>query len=80
MGPFLLEDNPFKTVNGLADYAYDQGLGAWPPRFPRFILVVSSSDTLFVFSTLESSTFESKIAISLRACASPSEVHPGRKF
>ena len=28
MGPFSLEDNPFKTVKGLVDYVYDRKLNA----------------------------------------------------
>ena len=53
MGPFLLEDNRFKIAKGLVDYVQDQELHVRTPHFPRFILVVSSSDILLVVSTLD---------------------------
>ena len=51
MGPFLLKDNPFKTVKGLVDYAEDRELGVRASP-SELILVLSSSDTLLVVSTL----------------------------
>ena len=47
MGPFLLEDNPFKTVKVLWTMSKTESL-VRAPSLPRFILVVSSSDTFFV--------------------------------
>ena len=54
MSPFSLEDNPSKTVKELVEDACLRST-AWhahAPRFLRFILVVSFSDTLLMASTL----------------------------
>ena len=51
--PFSLEDNPFKTMKALMDYVQDRELGARASDVPKFILVVSSSDTWIVVSDLE---------------------------
>ena len=49
MDPFLLDDNPFKTVWTMSKI---ENL-AHAPCLPRFIPVVSSSDTLLVVSALD---------------------------
>ena len=51
-GPFLLEDNPFRTIKRLVDYVLDRELGACVPLLLMFILVLSSRDNFLVVSTL----------------------------
>ena len=48
MGPFLLENNPFKDVKGLLDYVEDREFGARasPSESSNTLLVVSTLDTL----------------------------------
>ena len=53
IGPFLLEDNLFKAVKGLYSMSKMNSLARAHTSLSRFILVVSSSDTLLVVSTLD---------------------------
>ena len=65
MGSFLLEDHPFKTEGACELCLRWRTLRTRPPRLPRFILVVSSSDTFLVVSTLDSLTLSFAVVLSV---------------